>query len=101
LLQRRHGGDAMRLQAMLDWLYPVRDKVLDHAALHDGDVLLNVGTSDGLRAFGALERNSTCRVIFSDTPPSFGYPPPHLFHGYDDTPTQDLATKLRAIDLQR
>jgi ubiquinone/menaquinone biosynthesis C-methylase UbiE len=66
LLRRRHGGDPHRLQAVLDWLYPVRDKVLDHANLRDGDTLLDVGTGDGLIAFGALERCPTCRVIFSD-----------------------------------
>ncbi len=51
---------------MLDWLYPLRDKVLDLAILQDGDVLLDVGTGDGLIGFGALQRNPTCRVIFSD-----------------------------------
>lgn len=178
LLQRRHGGDAKQLQAVLDYLYPVRDTLLDHANLQDGDVLLDVGTGDGLIAFGALQHNPTCRVIFSDISQdlldhaqglaqemdvldrcqfvqasaddlhqfadssvdvvttrsvliyvankaqafaefqrvlkpggrlsifepinSFGYPePPHLFHGYDATPVQDLAAKLRAIYLQR
>ena len=66
LLRRRHGGDAKLLQTVLDYLYPVRDKVLDHANLQDGDVLLDVGTGDGLIAFGALQRNPTCRVVFSD-----------------------------------
>ncbi len=60
LLQRRHGGDEQRLQMMLDWLYPVRDKVLQHANLQDGEVLLDVGTGDGLIAFGALQQNLTC-----------------------------------------
>lgn len=178
LLQRRHGGDAKQLQAVLDWLYPVRDTLLDHADLHDGEVLLDVGTGDGLIAFGALQRNPTCRVIFSDISQdlldhaqglaqemdvldrcrfvqasaddlhqfadasvdvvttrsvliyvadkarafvefqrvlrtggrvsifepinSFGYPEPaHQFSGFDVTPVQELAAKLRAIYLQR
>lgn len=66
LLQRRHGGNVQQVQAMLDWLYPVRDKVLDHAALQENDTLLDIGTGDGLIAFGALQRQPTCQVIFSD-----------------------------------
>jgi len=55
------------MQAVLnDFLYPVRDKVLDHADLHEGDVLLDVGCGDGLIAFGALQRLKTLKVIFSD-----------------------------------
>ncbi len=66
LLHRRHGGDAQKLQAMLDSLYPVRDKILDHANMGEGNVLLDVGCGDGLIAFGALEKVKTSRVIFSD-----------------------------------
>jgi SAM-dependent methyltransferase len=44
-----------------------RDGVLDRAAVTDGDVLLDVGTGDGLIGFGALERvGPSGRVIFSD-----------------------------------
>jgi ubiquinone/menaquinone biosynthesis C-methylase UbiE len=66
LLHRRHGGDRERLEATLDQLYPVRDKVLSDAQLGDGDTLLDVGCGDGLIAFGALERRTTCRVVFVD-----------------------------------
>jgi arsenite methyltransferase len=66
LLHRRHGGDRERLKATLDQLYPVRDKVLSYAQLGDGDTLLDVGCGDGLIAFGALERRTTCRVVFVD-----------------------------------
>ena len=66
LLHRRHGGDCQRLKATLDHLYPVRDRVLAQARLRDGGVVLDVGSGDGLIAFGALERNSACRVIVSD-----------------------------------
>jgi len=86
LLQRRHGGDAKQLQAVLDYLYPVRDKVLDHANLQDGDVLLDVGTGDGLIAFGALQRNPTCHVIFSDISQDL------LDHA------QDLARQMNVLD---
>ncbi len=51
---------------MLDSLYPVRDKILDHANMGEGNVLLDVGCGDGLIAFGALEKVKTSRVIFSD-----------------------------------
>jgi len=66
LLDRRHGGDARRLKATLDFLYPVRDKVLTSARLKNGGTLLDVGCGDGLIAFGALDRDPTARVIFSD-----------------------------------
>jgi arsenite methyltransferase len=68
LLQRRHGGDAaVREKLLTEHLYPVRDKVLDNAQLNPGQTLLDVGTGDGLIAFGALERLAPDgRVIFSD-----------------------------------
>jgi arsenite methyltransferase len=66
LLHRRHGGDSRRLRATLDHLCPVRDRVLNHAGLSDGGTLLDVGCGDGLIAFGALERNPSSTVIFSD-----------------------------------
>jgi len=66
LLHRRHGGDAQRLKATLDSLYPVRDKVLTAARLQKGGTLLDVGCGDGLIAFGALDRDPTARVIFTD-----------------------------------
>jgi arsenite methyltransferase len=68
LLQRRHGGDAVvREKLLTDHLYPLRDNVLDKARLNPGETLLDVGTGDGLIAFGALERlGPDGRVIFSD-----------------------------------
>ncbi|MCI0555658.1 MAG: class I SAM-dependent methyltransferase [Anaerolineae bacterium] len=66
LLNRRFGGDPERLSYMLDFLYPVRDKVLSRINLDDGGTLLDIGSGDGLIAFGALEEFETCRVIFSD-----------------------------------
>ena len=66
LLHRRHGGDEDRLKEIIDFLYPVRDKVLENAALVGDETLLDVGCGDGLIAFGALEHLDQGRVIFSD-----------------------------------
>ena len=66
LLNRRFGGDPERLTQVLDYLYPVRDKVLSHINLEGGRTLLDVGCGDGLIAFGALEKFETGQVIFSD-----------------------------------
>jgi cyclopropane fatty-acyl-phospholipid synthase-like methyltransferase len=57
LLDTRHGGDVnARQQDLAEFLYPVRDKVLDRAELRADDTLLDVGVGDGLIAFGAMER---------------------------------------------
>ena len=55
------------LEQTLAYLYPVRDRVLDHAHLREGETVLDVGSGDGLIAFGALERvGPSGTVIFSD-----------------------------------
>jgi arsenite methyltransferase len=66
LLRRRFGGDPAEMKAALDFLYPIRDKVLENARLAENEVLLDVGCGDGLIAFGALEKVKTSRCIFSD-----------------------------------
>jgi arsenite methyltransferase len=68
LLEVRFGGDAAaREKDLTEFLYPVRDTVLDRAQLTPGQTLLDVGTGDGLIAFGALERlGASGQVIFSD-----------------------------------
>jgi arsenite methyltransferase len=66
LLHRRHGGDEERLRQMMEFLGPVRDKVLENAALAGDETLLDVGCGDGLIAFAALEKLDAGRVIFSD-----------------------------------
>ena len=48
------------------YLYPLRDKVLSHTLLGEGEVLLDVGCGDGLIGFGALDKVKTSQVIFSD-----------------------------------
>jgi ubiquinone/menaquinone biosynthesis C-methylase UbiE len=67
IIDTRFSGDAEAAKAGMRSLYSVRDKVLDQAQLHDGATLLDVGTGDGLIAFGALDRVGTSgRVILSD-----------------------------------
>ena len=66
LLKGRFGGDPQRMKKMLDWLYPVRDRVLSHINLEDEKTLLDVGCGDGLIAFGALGKFEQSQVIFSD-----------------------------------
>ncbi len=53
-------------RSLQEFLYPVRDKILDRANLQENETLLDVGCGDGLVAFGALDRLKTGRVIFSD-----------------------------------
>ena len=66
LLHRRFGGDPQQMKATMEYLYPVRDKVLANAQLKEGEVLLDVGCGDGLIAFGALEKTASSQVVFSD-----------------------------------
>jgi len=67
LLERRFAGSEARLQeALHDFLYPVRDKILDNANLKENETLLDVGCGDGLVGFGALTRFDAGRVVFSD-----------------------------------
>lgn len=67
LLHRRFAGDPEQLQNLLAMLYPVRDRVLRNADLKPRDVLLDVGTGDGLLAFGALAQvGGQGQAIFSD-----------------------------------
>jgi SAM-dependent methyltransferase len=67
LLHRRDGADAELRERQAPVLHGLRDAVLDRAGIGAGEVLLDVGTGDGLIAFGALERGA--RVIFSDVSP--------------------------------
>jgi arsenite methyltransferase len=67
LLHRRFGGDEQAMNEAMAMLVPIRDRVLDNARLEAGSVVLDVGTGDGLIAFGALERvGKSGRVIFCD-----------------------------------
>jgi arsenite methyltransferase len=64
LAEHRYGGDPEVRREMLERLGEVRDKVLDRAALAEGETLLDVGCGEGLIGFGALERGA--HVVFSD-----------------------------------
>lgn len=67
LLHRRHGGDPEQHKRDLEYLLPVRDHILRNARIAAHDVVLDVGTGDGLIAFGALaEVGEQGRVILSD-----------------------------------
>lgn len=67
LLHRRDGDDRAQYQKALEHLVPIRDRLLDNAAMKGGETLLDVGAGDGLIAFAALERvGKSGRVIASD-----------------------------------
>jgi arsenite methyltransferase len=64
----RFGGDSTARRQAEEKLKAVRDRVLANAALSGGEVLLDVGTGEGLVGLGALEllRPPGGAVIFSD-----------------------------------
>lgn len=67
ILERRHGGDTELQRRTLEFLHPIRDRVLEYAQINSDDVVLDVGAGDGLVGFGALEQlEDRGRVIFSD-----------------------------------
>jgi len=67
LLEHRFAGDPEELARQLPNLEEFRRRVLENAEIQEGDVVLDVGTGDGLIGFGALELvGENGRVIFSD-----------------------------------
>jgi arsenite methyltransferase len=67
LLERRFGGDFGQRERLLDDLIPWRDRILENAAVQRGETFLDVGSGDGLIAFGALDLvGEDGQVIFSD-----------------------------------
>jgi ubiquinone/menaquinone biosynthesis C-methylase UbiE len=67
ILERRFGGDLEQAERALGELGRVRERVLEGAAIQEGDVVLDVGAGDGLIAFGALPLvGESGRVIFAD-----------------------------------
>ena len=66
LVKRRYDGDPSILSEFKNQLFPVRDKILQNAALAGNETVLDVGCGDGLIAFGALNMLPEGRVIFAD-----------------------------------
>ena len=67
VLHRRDGDDPEQREKALEHLVPIRDRILDNARIRHGETLLDVGTGDGLIAFGAVERVGPIgHVIASD-----------------------------------
>jgi arsenite methyltransferase len=67
VLQRSHGGDPKQREEAARFLAPIRDAVVQNARIGEGDVVLDVGTGDGLIAFAAVPlAGADGKVIFSD-----------------------------------
>jgi arsenite methyltransferase len=67
LFHRRDGDATGKRQAALKTLHRIRDRVLYHAQIAEGETLLDVGTGEGLLAFSALLYvGAQGRVILSD-----------------------------------
>ncbi|WP_158542708.1 class I SAM-dependent methyltransferase [Phytoactinopolyspora halophila] len=70
LLHGRSGGDEAAEQQTLNFLTPIRDRVLNGADIQPGDVVLDVGCGDGLLGFGSLSRvGHDGTVVFTDVSP--------------------------------
>jgi ubiquinone/menaquinone biosynthesis C-methylase UbiE len=67
VLHRRDGDDPDQRAIALEHLLPIRERILDNARIRAGETILDVGTGDGLIAFGASERaGPDGHVIASD-----------------------------------
>ncbi len=67
LTERRHGGNPILEQSVRLTVDRYRDRVLDGAGLAEGMTLVDVGTGDGLIAFGAMARvGASLKVILTD-----------------------------------
>src|SRR3989442_189487 len=58
VLERRFGGDPDQAEQAMRNLGPMRDRVLEGAAIREGDVVLDVGACDALSAFGERDARS-------------------------------------------
>jgi hypothetical protein len=67
LLHDRFGGDPLALERTMEFLEPIRDRVLNAAHVTPGAVVLDVGCGDGLLGFGALPLVGDNRRIVSRT----------------------------------
>jgi arsenite methyltransferase len=67
VLRHRDGTDPEQQEKSLQYLQPIRARVLENARIRHGDVVLDVGAGDGLIGFGAAERvGPEGTVILSD-----------------------------------
>jgi ubiquinone/menaquinone biosynthesis C-methylase UbiE len=67
LLHDRCAGDPVALRRTLEFLEPIRDRVLAGAAIEPGDVVVDVGCGDGLIGFAAIGLvGDAGQVVFAD-----------------------------------
>ena len=67
LFGRRFGGNRRLFEQTMRQLGALRDRILAHAKIRPGDVVLDVGAGDGLLAFKALDMvGAGGKVIVSD-----------------------------------
>jgi arsenite methyltransferase len=93
LIHRRHGDDPAIEAHVCRAVKQYADHVLDDAALFPGMTLLDVGTGDGLLAFGAIERvGPTIRVILTDISA------PMLQHAAHCAERRDVTSQCRFLE---
>jgi arsenite methyltransferase len=67
LLSQRHAGDAAYQRVVRGMIERIRDRVLDGAKLEAGMTIADIGTGDGLIAFGAIDRiGDSLKVYLTD-----------------------------------
>lgn len=67
LQERRYGGDPDWKAKTLAWLEPIRDRVIELAAIEPDDTVLDVGAGEGMIGFAALDHvGESGHVVFSD-----------------------------------